>query len=437
MGNRRDIGTGDVERPPLGSPALLAFRYRDFSLLWCGLMLSSIGLFMQQFGLGWLVIQLAARDGVPQLGAFYLGLVGISTAIPGIVFGLFAGALADRADRRNVLLITQTAGGVVAMVLAYLTLTDHINIALVVLVNAMGAVAIAFDTPTRLALLPRLVSPAALLSAVGLVAVGQNAAVFIGPLLGGVFIGTIGVGGLMLTNAALRCAVVAVLLLLKPVIATGGPRRTSTLRSIGDGLSYSWQQPILRWALLMFGLTSLLSRPFLQLMPAVAHDLLHVGPTELSWLVGAAGIGAMIGSFLSASLSREGRRGLFGSLATLAAGLLVVALSFQRLVAPAVVISGAVGFAHAIQTNLATTILQSGAPDHLRGRVMSLQSMAQTSSAPVGAALLGSLGSLVGINYALLFGGGCVAFLGVFVLLAVPSLRDLRDNTSTVATLPG
>src|SRR5437879_1078554 len=99
---------------PGRTSALAALEYRDFRLFWIGLVVSNVGTWMQQFGLGWLVVQLAIRDGVPHLAPFYLGLVGLSRAVPGLAFGLFGGAVADRADRRRLLLVTQTSAATAA-----------------------------------------------------------------------------------------------------------------------------------------------------------------------------------------------------------------------------------------------------------------------------------------------------------------------------------
>src|SRR5919204_2006815 len=108
---------GAAAAEPGRTSALAALEYRDFRLFWIGLVVSNIGTWMQQFGLGWLVVQLAIRDGVPQLAPLYLGLVGLARAIPGLTLGLFGGALADRTDRRRLLLVTQTSASLVAATL--------------------------------------------------------------------------------------------------------------------------------------------------------------------------------------------------------------------------------------------------------------------------------------------------------------------------------
>src|SRR5213593_5065103 len=118
---------------PGRTSAWSALEHRDFRLFWIGLVVSNIGTWMQQFGLGWLVVQLAIKDGVPQLAPLYLGLVGLSRAIPGLTFGLVAGVVADRTDRRRLLMVTQSGAGITAAILAVLTITERINIVEVLL----------------------------------------------------------------------------------------------------------------------------------------------------------------------------------------------------------------------------------------------------------------------------------------------------------------
>src|SRR5256885_1054106 len=171
---------------PGRTSAWSALEHRDFRLFWIGLVVSNIGTWMQQFGLGWLVVQLAIKDGVPQLAPFYLGLVGLSRALPGLAFGLFGGVVADRADRRRLLLVTQSSAAVFAGILAYLAISNQINIVEIVLISALNSIIFSFDAPTRQAMVPRLVSGTRLMSAIGLNSAAFNWATLVGPLIGGV-----------------------------------------------------------------------------------------------------------------------------------------------------------------------------------------------------------------------------------------------------------
>src|SRR6195256_1789700 len=384
---------------PGRTSALAALEFRDFRLFWFGLVVSNIGSWMQIYGLGWLVVQLAIRDGVPQLAPFYLGLVGLSRAIPGLTFGLFGGAVADRADRRRLLIVTQSSAAVVAFILAILTITEHINIVEVVLISAMNSIIFSFDAPTRQAMVPRLVSDRELMSAIGLNSAAFNGATLVGPLIGGVLIIPFGVGGLMLINAFSYLAIVAALLLMRPQpVIEYGPR-LSLLESIKEGLTFIRGDPVLRWVVVLSVATALFTRPYIQLLPAEAQ-FLGVGALELSWLLAASGLGALGGALVTASLGGWKRRGavLVGS--ALGHGLLLALFAEQHSVIGAMVFIGLTSFAVMVFLGMANTLMQTRTPDHLRGRAMSVHTMVFMGFMPLGQMILGSVGTIFGINTA-------------------------------------
>ena len=406
---------------PGRTSALAALEFRDFRLFWFGLVVSNIGSWMQIYGLGWLVVQLAIRDGAPQLAPFYLGLVGLARAIPGLAFGLVGGAVADRADRRRLLMVTQIAAAIVAFVLAILTITEHINIVEVVLISALNSIIFSFDAPTRQAMVPRLVTDRELMSAIGLNSAAFNGATLVGPLIGGVLIIPFGVGGLMLINAITYLAVVIALLLIAPQ-PTETRRRLSMLASIREGLAYIRRDPVLRWVVMLTVVTALFTRPYIQLLPAEAQ-FLGVGALELSWLLAASGVGALAGALVTASLGGWKRRGalLLGS--ALAHGVLLAAFAGQRSVVGAMVFIGLTSFAVMVFLGMANTLMQTRTPDHLRGRAMSVHTMVFMGFMPLGQMLLGSLGTVAGINTAFFVGGIIVVLVAGFAMIRGTALR--------------
>ncbi|HLQ05770.1 MAG TPA: MFS transporter, partial [Verrucomicrobiae bacterium] len=318
---------------------LAALEYRDFRLFWFGLVVSNIGSWMQIYGLGWLVVQLAIRDGAANLAPFYLGLVGLARAIPGLSFGLFGGAVADRADRRRLLIVTQTSAAIVAGILAVLTITERINIVEIVLISALNSIIFSFDAPTRQAMVPRLVSEHQLMSAIGLSSAAFNGATLVGPLIGGILIVPFGVGGLMLVNAFSYFAVVAALLVIKPQPAADPARRRPLLESIREGIGYLRREPVLRWVVLLSIATALFTRPYIQLMPAEAQ-VLGVGAVELSYLLAASGVGALAGALTTAALGGWRRRGALLVGASMAHGLSLTVFAEQRTVIGAMIFVG-------------------------------------------------------------------------------------------------
>ena len=408
---------------PGRSSALSALVYRDFRLFWIGLVVSNIGTWMQQFGLGWLVVQLAIRDGVPQLAPFYLGLVGLARALPGITFGLFGGVVADRADRRRLLLLTQSSAAVVALALGLLTLAGAINIVEVILLSALNSIIFSFDAPTRQAMVPRLVSDRELMSAIGLNSAAFNGATLVGPLVGGVLIIPLGVGGLMLINAITYLAIVGALLLMRPQpVIEYGPR-LSMFESIREGLSFIRHDPVLRWVVTLSVATALLTRPYIQLLPAEAQ-FLGVGALQLSWLLAASGTGALVGALTTASLGGWRRRGALLTGAALAHGTLLMGFGLQHSLAGAFTFVGLTSLAVMVFLGMANTLMQTRTPDALRGRTMSVHTMVFMGFMPLGQMLLGTLGTFVGINNAFLAGGVVVTLLAGYAGLRVTALRE-------------
>ncbi len=408
---------------PGRTSTLAALGYRDFRLFWFGLVVSNIGSWMQIYGLGWLVVQLAIADGAANLAPFYLGLVGLARAIPGLTFGLFGGAAADRVDRRKLLIVTQTSAAVVAGILAALTIGGRINIVEIVLLSALNSIIFSFDAPTRQAMVPRLVSERELMSAIGLNSAAFNGATLVGPLIGGVLIVPFGVGGLMLVNAVSYLAVVAALVVIAPH-PIQERRRATVLESIREGVRYIRHEPVLRWVVVLAIATALFTRPYIQLLPAEAQ-LLGVGAVELSYLLAASGAGALIGALATASLGGWRRRGLLLVGAALAHGLLLSLFSTQRTVIGAMLFVGLTSLAVMVFLGMANTLMQSRTPDHLRGRAMSVHTMVFIGFMPLGQMLLGGIGTLAGINTAFLIGGLLVVAVAGAVALRVPALRDV------------
>jgi transmembrane secretion effector len=408
---------------PGRTSAIAALEYRDFRLFWIGLVVSNIGTWMQQFGLGWLVVQLAIRDGVPHLAPFYLGLVGLARAVPGLAFGLFGGVVADRADRRRLLIVTQTAAAIAAAILGVLTITDRINIVEIVLISALNSVIFSFDAPTRQAMVPRLVSDKELMSAIGLNSAAFNGATLIGPLIGGVLIIPFGVGGLMMINALTYTAIVGALLLMRPQPAESAASRLSMLESIREGLSFIRGDPVLRWVVVLSIATALLTRPYIQLLPAEAQ-FLSVGALELSWLLAASGTGALGGALVTASLGSWRRRGALLVGAALAHGTLLMVFGAQHTVLGAMLFVGLTSLAVMVFLGMANTLMQTRTPDELRGRVMSVHTMIFMGFMPLGQMLLGSVGTLAGINNAFVAGGVVVALLAAYTGVRVAAIRD-------------
>ncbi len=407
---------------------LAALRYRDFRLFWFGLLLSNVGTWMQMFGMGWLVVTIAIRDGSPQLAPLYLGLTGLSRALPGLTLGLFAGAVADRADRRQLLLVTQLTACFLTSILATLTITGTITIWLILLIGAANSTVFSFDAPTRQSMVPRLIPRRDLMSAIGLNSAAFNGAQVFGPAIGGILIVPFGVGGLFVINAFSYIAILSALLFMKPVPPVVSRDEGSMLSRVREGLRLVRSDPVLKWVLVLVATTAFLNRPYVFLLPAVAANVFHVGATELSWLITASGIGALVGALTVANLGGVRQRGKMFLFAAGGSGLTLMVFALQRELAPALLASLAVSLFTMGFVGLANTILQMNAPDHMMGRVMSLYTMLFMGLMPLGQLVEGALGSLFGVDDVLFVGGVLTFAAAAYLYVRVPAARELLST---------
>ncbi len=410
-----------------------AFRYRDFRLFWIGHTVSNVGTWMEFLGQGWLVVLLAINDGSPQLAPFYLGLVGLARAVPGLCLSLIAGAVADRADRRQLLLITQVAATSLTILLGTLVATNTVTIASVILIATIRSSVFSFDVPSRQSLVPRLVPKRHLMSAIGLNQASFNGPQIVGPAIGGILIAVTGsVAALFFVNALTYVAVVVALLLMKPAPAPAQQDRPSVGQSVLEGVAYMRQDQVIRWSVVLATTLAFFARPYIFLLPAFAANVLAVGATELSWIMAATGIGGLAGSFVTAALGGVKRRGRLQLLAISLVGAFLMAFSLQRDLAFALPAALLVGLATIAFNGLSNTILQTTAPDRMLGRVMSVHAMIFMGIMPLGQLALGALGSVFGIDVVLFAGGAAALAAAVYAFLRVPAIRDLEARAQVV-----
>jgi predicted MFS family arabinose efflux permease len=429
------LGEGERWKQRLPS-ALGALAYRDYRLIWFGQVVSNVGTSMQQLGLGWLIVQLAERNGAAQLVPVYLGLVGLSRGVPVIFAGLAAGVIADRVDRRKLLMGVQVYWACISAILAVLTLVDRISIGLILVLTVLSSIAQTFDGATRQTVYPRLVPPRSMVSAIGLNSMAFNVAQFIGPMIGGFLIGPIGPGGLITLNALSFLALIAAIAASRPLPGHTGKQKVGPLQSIRESFAFVIGQPIVGWAMLVSLIGNLLGRSFQPLFPAFVHDALHGDARDLSFVMTAAGIGALTGAFSTASLGSIRRRGLVFASSGIALGGMLVLFGMQTSIIPAVVLAYAVAACSQLFITMATALYNTHTPDDVRGRVMGLSTIVVQGGIAMGAMVIGSLGAAIGIGAALSVGGGAFAATSATVVARVRALRDetIRDESaSTVA----
>ncbi|HEX5165668.1 MAG TPA: MFS transporter [Thermomicrobiales bacterium] len=376
---------------------------------------SNIGSWMQIVAQGWLVLSLTDSP-------FYLGLVGLVRAVPTILLSLIGGVLADRFDRRRILIVTQSVAMISSVLLAVLVIADIVTVWHILAISFVSSVFFAADNPTRQALVPDLVGRERLTSAIGLNSAAWNGAAVIGPSIAGILIAAVGVAGAFALNAASYLAVMGVVITMPEL-----PRYASAKRSVAgqlvDGMRYILDQRAIWGILLLIAIPSLGARPYIQMMPVFARDVLGMGATGYGVLMAASGIGALVGALVVTSLGSSTRRGAILLAVTAGLGVALIAFSSSHWLLPSLALVVVVGGASTLMMSLANAVLQGLVPGEMRGRVMSVYSLIAAGFMPLGSMLLGSLGSVIGVPLAVGLGG---ALTIATAALSARLLTDIR-----------
>ncbi len=377
-----------------GSSTFHALRNRNFRLFFSGQLISLIGTWMQTVGQAWLVLHLTGS-------AFALGTVAAFQFLPISLFTLFAGVLVDRLPKRRILLVTQTAALVQALLLAVLVQTGWVRLWHVyVLATSLGFIN-CIDNPARKAFVIEMVGREDLVNAVALNSTLFNAARVVGPAVGGIVIAGIGMAPCFYLNAVSFLAVIGGLaamgkdLLQPPPVQPPGP----TLARLGEGLRFAVVTPaILTVVILMFALGTF-AYNFNTTLPLLAKNALGLGADGFGSLLSAQGAGSLVAALVIAARARISERDLLcGAIGVTA---LLAALASSRSYAISIVIMIAIGIASVAFNAAAQSLLQLGVPDHMRGRIMSLHTLLFLGTTPVGGLVTGWLAERWGIRAAL------------------------------------
>jgi MFS family permease len=416
---KAQVPQAEPRAPRRRSRVTAAFRYRDFRLLWYGLLIANLGTWMQFSTLGYLVAALAPN---PAMASLNVGFLGASRAIPVLICSPIAGVIADRFPRRRVLLVTNIATSVFSFILALLTSAHMINLAEIYVLSGLLAATLSFDSPARQSWIPLLVPREHLANAIGLNQLGFNTPAVIGPPIAGILIASTGVAISFYVNAFATLAVVAALMLMRPAPPSGAVREP-VLAAIASGVRFLVGHPILRWIVLILLINALLLRPYTFLLPAYALHVVSTDARGLGWLMAATGVGGMAGAVFTAVANTE-RRGLTWFIASLSMALATVGLGLIHAMGPALAILLALGIANLAFTGSANYFLQTLAPNEVRGRAVSVYSTILLGFVPGGALLLGAIASISNLSITLV-GAGVVALVcSLWVWLIHPALRE-------------
>lgn len=407
---------------PKRSTALLAaLRYRDFRLLWGGLMISNVGTWMQFTAMGYFVAQVA---GSPHVAALDLGILGGARAIPVLLLSPVAGVVADHLPRRRILMATNVTMAVAALLLALLASARRLDMVGLVLISALNSAANAFDSPTRQSWVPFLVGRQYVGNAVGLNSVAFNAPAVIGPAIAGVLIVWVGVAGSFYVNAVLTLAVVVAVAMMAPAAPTV-KHREPMLQAMRQGIVFLVRHPILQWIVLAFFVTAVFARPYSQLIPAFTENVLHAGARGLGLAVSAIGLGGFGGALVTAYFAQRGRRSRLWLLAGLAMSSGIVALGFVPSLWVALPILFLTGIGTMSLLGATNTLIQMLAPDELRGRALSVYTMIAIGVVPAGSLVDGAIAAAIGLHRMFFLSGALCAATFLAVWLFRPIVRTV------------
>ncbi len=383
--------------------AFSSLRHRNYRLYWFGQMISLMGTYMQTIGQAWLVLELTHS-------AWQLGLVGALQSLPVLLFSIFGGVFADRWPKRRVLLVTQAAAMIQALLLWTLIATGTIQLWHLYVLAMLLGLTNSLDHPTRQAFVIELVGREDLPNAVALNSSLSQMTRIVGPATAGIIIAASGVTILFLLNALSFLAVLVGLALIKShelhvqaLRHRSAGERQNTWQSLREGVAYCWNTPAVLLVILVVGLVLLFGSNFNVVLPLFATDVLHGGATGFGFLSAATAIGSLCSALWLAWSHQKPtiRRVLMG---TLVFGVLEAVFAVSRIYPLSLVLIAGVGFAETAFAQLSIITLQTVAPDHLRGRVMSVTLLFFDGSVPLGYMLMGWLSGLYGAPIALLIG---------------------------------
>jgi len=377
-----------------------------FRRYWVGAFLSFVGSWIQNVAQSWLVYDLTRSE-------FLLGTVGFVQGLP-MLFAPVGGALADRWNRRQILLITQSLFALSALTLAVLTYTGLVRYEYILALVLLNGIVLAVDLPTRQSLVAYLVPREDLANGIALNAAAFHTARILGPALGGLLLEWAGPAPCFFINALSFGAILLALATIRVQSATDGQAQRGLIQSLREGIEFVRVRRglLLLWlnvlVLSMFGL------PYLVLLPVFAEEVLQIGKTGLGQLYTFAGIGSLLGLLLTARLGGEVPRGWLIIIA--ANGFAWSVLGFSMVSHPSlakglILLAGMFGIMQLESTN---TALQTAAPDHLRGRVVSLHTWAINAPAPFASLMIGKLAQQWGASAAV---AGCVSVCIAFAVV--------------------
>jgi len=416
---------------------LAAFQYRDFRLLWTGELVSTVGSQMQLFAINWHVFELLrgqtftlalfGHKFVLGSDALGLGIIGLVRVIPIVLFALIGGVLADAFDRRTLMVWTRIAAAIIAGVLTALTLADQINVSLIYLLTALGAAATAFDSSARQSIVPNLVRPEHLTNAVSLNTLLYQIGTIVGPALAGVLVARFNIGAVYGINTATFLVAIGALALLQH----RGKVKASTGIGWGalvEGMRFTYRTRII-WGTMLLDFFATLFSSARTMLPIVAAHILKVGVSGYGLLATAQPIGSLIVGVILALRRDIKRQGMVLLVSVGIYGVATALFGISTSFALSFVLFALTGAGDTVSAVIRGTLRQLLTPDHLRGRMVSVNMMFFMGGPQLGELEAGLVAAAFGAPFAIFTGGLATILLTAWVAWRFPSIRRYTNES--------
>lgn len=380
--------------------------------------ISLIGTWVQTVAQSWLVFELTKS-------AFLLGVVGFLSSIPIFLLSLFGGVAADRINKKNILLTTQVAFMALAFTLAILTQMKSITAFQIMFIAALNGIVMAFDAPSRQAVVIELVGREQLFNAIALNSISFNSSRIIGPALAGILIAGIGMSGCFYINGISFLAVIIALLLIK---TNHGPKKnakSALIKDLADGLRFIKNSRAILILISIVAATSLFGVSYITLMPIFANDILKVGAKGLGMLMSASGIGALIAALVLARLGDFKYKGKLLILSTLIFSISLTVFALSKAYLLSLIALTLIGWGSVTAIAIINTLLQINVGDEFRGRVMSVFMFTFAGFMPFGNLIAGSLAHLWGVSQAVSICGIICTLFFIAINTLYPDIRNI------------
>ncbi len=374
-----------------------ALSNRNFRLYFFGQLVSLIGTWLQIVAEGFLVFQITHS-------AFYVGAVAALATLPTLVLALFGGVIVDRLPKRNILFFTQGASMVLALIYGFLTVFHLINISEIFTLAFLLGIVNALDAPARQAFVGEMVEKEHISSAIALVSGTWNGARVIGPSVAGILIALVGVGGAFIINGISYIAVIVALILMRLAAFKTHDVHPHPIQAIREGVSYSLSHPVIKPLLIYSGIVSIFGWSYSTMMPVIAQNTFHVGPSGLGQLYAASGVGAFLAAMIVSALGNKFEPFIYMISGTV---LFVLSLTLFTMTANfilALVLLFFVGFGLLMVFPTINSTIQHLVEDRYRGRVLSLYTITFLGFFPIGNFEVGLVSDRFGTDLALRLG---------------------------------